>query len=262
MTSSPLRPFVVTGCARSGTTYMGALLAGLGVRIGHEAVFGPRTRGFDGWHDQNGDSSWLAAPFLDQIGDALVFHQVRHPLKVVRSLVGVRFFADRGPLFLHGDDAYTRVKWAVRERLMAAGHVERSEHGPRPHKLYRAFLAEYAPGLWEQPTEAERALQYWLTWTRKVVETARPENYTRHHVEHLDEHVVTDLLARVGLTVTPEHVALAMTKVPQDLNTRRVADLGWDQLPDSELKREAEQYAVHLGYAPDDPTVLPQRTAL
>src|SRR5690242_2679693 len=104
-----LQPFVVTGCARSGTTYMSALLSGLGLRIGHEVVFGPRTRSFDGWQGQHGDSSWLAAPFLGDLGDAPVFHQVRHPLKVVRSLVGVRFFADRSAAFLHGDDLYTRA---------------------------------------------------------------------------------------------------------------------------------------------------------
>jgi len=256
-----LKPFVVTGCARSGTTYMAAVLSGLGLRFGHEVVFGPRTRGFDGWHGQHGDSSWLAAPFLDQIGDAPVFHQIRHPLKVVRSLVGVRFFADRGPAFLHGDDLYTRAKWGVRERLMAAGHVERSDKGPRPHKVYREYVATYAPELWDPPTEPERALLYWLTWTRKVIATARPENYTAHHIELLDEHVIADLLARVGVPVSPQHVALAMAKVPKDTNTRKVAALDWSDLPDTPLRREAEEYAAELGYVVTDPSVRPGAAA-
>jgi len=256
-----LRPFVVTGCARSGTTYMASVLSGLGLRVGHEVIFGPRSSGFDGWQGQHGDSSWLAAPFLDQIDDALVFHQIRHPLKVVRSLVGVRFFADRGPAFLHGDDAYTRAKWAVRERLMAAGHVERSDKGPRPHKLYRQYLATYAPGLWEPASEAERALLYWLTWTRKVVATARPDSYTAHRVELLDERVVADMLGRVGLPVSAPHVALAMAKVPNDLNSRRVAALEWGDLPDTPLRLEAEEYAAQLGYVPADPSARPGRAA-
>lgn len=252
-----LRPFVVTGCARSGTTYMAAVLSGLGLRVGHEVVFGPRVRAFTGWHGQHGDSSWLAAPFLDQIDDALVFHQIRHPLKVVRSLVGVRFFADRGPTFLHGDDAYTRAKWAMRERLMAAGHVEQSDKGPRPHKVYREYLRTYAPQLWEPATEAERALSYWLTWTRKVAATARPENYTAHHVELLDESVIAGLLEQVGLSVSHQHVGLAMAKVPHDMNTRRVASLEWTDLPDTPLRHEAEAYAAQLGYLPNDPSVRP-----
>jgi hypothetical protein len=254
-----LRPFVVTGCARSGTTYMAAVLSGLGLRVGHEVVFGPRVRAFTGWHGQHGDSSWLAAPFLDQIDDALVFHQIRHPLKVVRSLVGVRFFADRGPAFLHGDDAYTRAKWAMRERLMASGHVEQSDKGPRPHKVYREYLRTYAPQLWEPATEAERALSYWLTWTRKVVATARPASYTAHHVERLDAEVIAAMLQRVGMSVAPSHVGLAMAKVPQDLNTRRIAAIEWSDLPDTPLRREAEQYAAHLGYTPADPSARPHQ---
>lgn len=257
MSEALLRPFVVTGCARSGTTYMGTVLAGLGLRIGHEAVFGPRTRSFEGWGDRHGDSSWLAAPFLGEIGDALVFHQVRHPLKVVRSLVGVRFFADRGAMFLHGDDAYTRLKWRVRERLMAAGHVEHSTHGARPHKLYRAYLDVYAPEVWAHPTEPERALAYWLTWTRMVRDRATPAGYQAHHVELLTADVIAEMLRRVGLAVAPQHVALAMAKVPKDINSRRVANLEWSDLPDTPLRREAQAYGAELGYKPSDPSVLP-----
>jgi hypothetical protein len=256
-----LRPFVVTGCARSATMYMASILSGLGLRVGHEVVFGPATRGFDGWRAQHGDSSWLAAPFLDQIDDALVFHQVRHPLKVVRSLVGTRFFADRGSVFLHGDDAYTRVKWAVRERLMAAGHVEQSAKGPRPHNVYRDFLREYAPEVWEPSSESERALTYWLSWTRTVVANAQPDNYARHHVERLDEVAIAGMLERVGLTVSPQHVKLAMSKVPTDMNTRRVASVEWIDLPETPLRREAEEYAARLGYVASDPSIPPAQAA-
>ncbi|MCB0909178.1 MAG: hypothetical protein KDB63_18895 [Nocardioidaceae bacterium] len=259
--SADLRPFVVTGCARSGTTYMAALLSGIGLRVGHEVVFGPRTRRFEGWQGQHGDSSWLAAPFLDQIDDALVFHQVRHPLKVVKSLVGVRFFADRGQIFLQGDDAYTRAKWKVREALMAAGHVERSAKGPRPHKVYRAYLDAYAPQLWRHPTEVERALDYWMTWTRLVTEKARPEHYDVHPVESLSPGFVAEMLWRVGLPVSDGHVALAMDKVPQDLNTRKVASLEWRDIPDGPLKRAAAAYAEELGYVPADPSARPGATS-
>jgi hypothetical protein len=254
-----LRPFVVTGTARSGTAYLGALLDGLGLRCGHEDVFGPRTRSFDGWHGRDGDSSWLAAPFLGDLGDALVLHQTRHPLKVVRSLVGVRFFADRSRAFLDGDDLYTRAKWAVRERLMAAGHVARSEHGPRPHKVYRRFLDTYEPGLWELPTEPERALAYWVRWTRRIRDHAGSPSYRCHHLEDLDADMVSGLLAEVGLPVTPGHVALAMSKLPTDLNTRRVArTLEWSDLPAGSLTQEAETLAASLGYDVRDPSRAPR----
>lgn len=258
MPVADLRPFVVTGTARSGTMFTAAVLAGLGLKVGHEDVFGPRSRSFDGWNGRHGDVSWLAAPFLDSLGDALVVHQLRHPLSVVRSLVGMRFLADRSRLFLTADDAYTRVKWRVRERLTAAGHVPASNHGPRPHRVYRAFLNRYEPGLWELPSEPERALAYWVRWTRRIrAHAARPE-YRSHHVERLDAELLSGLLDDIGLTVAPRHVQLAMDKVPTDLNSRRVAvGLTWDDLPSGPLRREAEELAESLGYVASDPARLP-----
>ena len=258
MPAPVLEPFAVTGCARSGTTYISAVLGGLGLRCGHEVVFGPRTRSFTGFGDQHGDCSWLAAPFLDQTGDALVFHQVRHPLKVVRSLLGVRFFADRGPIFLHGDDLYTRMKWRVREQLAAAGHVEPSTKLHRPHLVYRAFLREYAPEVWTPQSEAERALTYWVVWTRMIRQLRDQPRYHAHHVERLDEAAIADMLQRIGLDVSEGHVALAMEKVPTDLNSRRVAELEWSDLPDTPLRREAAELAEELGYSPADPRTAPR----
>jgi hypothetical protein len=258
MPAPELQPFVVTGCARSGTTYISAVLSGLGLRCGHEVVFGPRTRAFTGFGEQHGDCSWLAAPFLGQTGDALVFHQVRHPLKVVRSLLGVRFFADRGALFLRGDDLYTRVKWRLREQLAAAGHVEPSTKLHRPHLVYRGFLHEYAPQVWLPGSEAERALAYWVTWTRMIRELKDQPRYHVHHVEHLDAAAIAAMLRRVGLDVAEGHVALAMEKVPTDLNTRRVAPLEWSDLPDTALRREAAELAGELGYTVEDPRTAPR----
>lgn len=254
-----LRPLVVTGCARSGTAYLGKVVGGLGLRFGHEVVFGPRTRAFPGWQGQHGDASWLAAPFLTQLGqDVLVHHQVRHPLKVVRSLVGVRFFADRNASFLHADDAWTRAKWAVRQRLEAAGHVEESHKGPRPHKVYRAYLAEFAPGLWDEATETERALRYWVQWTRMILETAPQLDYRRLPLELLDAERLAAVLRAVGLEIDAGHVALAMSKVSDSFNTRRVAhNLEWDDFPRTRLRREAEELASELGYDVTDPTRRP-----
>jgi hypothetical protein len=259
MPLADLRPFVVTGTARSGTMFTAAVLAGLGLHVGHEDVFGPRSRSFDGWHGRHGDVSWLAAPFLGDVGDALVMHQLRHPLRVVRSLVGMRFMADRSWLFLTGDDLYTRTKWRVRERLMAAGHVPASDHGPRGHRVYRDFLDSFEPGLWELPTEPERALAYWVRWTRRIRAYAESTAYRSHHLERLDAELLSGLLGEIGLTVAPQHVQLAMDKVPTDLNSRRVAGgLGWDDLPSGPLRRAAEELAESLGYAASDPARLPR----
>ena len=262
MPSPALRPLVVTGCARSGTTYLAALLGGLGLDLGHEDLFGPRTRSFDGWHGRQGDSSWLAAPFLGEVGDAVVVHQVRHPVKVVRSLLGMRFFADRSSAYLLADDLYCRAKWKVRERLMDAGHVPFSDHGPRPHKVYRAFVSAYAPHLWEPATELERALLYWHDWTRLVIANTHPDCYRRTHLETLTAETVSGVLADIGLTVTPEHVSLAMAKVPSDTNTYGPPPpLSWEDVPAGATKDKVASLAAELGYDVSDPSVRPEVTA-
>jgi hypothetical protein len=258
MNTADLRPFVVTGTARSGTTYMAALLGGLGLDLGHEDLFGPRTRSFDGWHGKLGDSSWLAAPFLGDLGDALVFHQVRHPLKVARSLLGMKFLADRSGAYLLVDDAYCRAKWKIRERLMAAGHVPFSDHGPRPNKVYRDYVTTYAPQLWEPASEVERVLLYWHDWTRMVISNAKPDHYHRSHRETLSAEGIAELLGLVGLTVSPQHIALAMAKVPSDTNTYGPPPkLEWDEVPAGAIKDRVAALAEDLGYDPADPRRTP-----
>jgi hypothetical protein len=251
-----LRPFVVTGCARSGTAYMAVTLTRLGLQCGHEVVFGPRTRAFTGFHGQHGDSSWLAAPFLEQLPpDTLVLHRIRHPLRVVRSLLGVKFFQDRANAWLWSDDAYTRSKWQVRRALMAAGHVEASAKGPRPHTAYRGFLNTYAPQVWAEPTPAHRALRYWADWNRLVEQQVNDAGltYRRHLVEHYDDESLAADLACVGLPVTPDHVRLVTAAVPRDTNSRRVTDDAWDDLPDSPAKEAATELAQRYGYDPRTP---------
>jgi hypothetical protein len=260
MAAAGPRPFVVTGCARSGTAYMAAVFSRLGLSCGHEVVFGPRTRRFDGFGGQHGDSSWLAAPFLAQLpDDTLILHRVRHPLKVVRSLLGVRFFADRGRAFLTGDDIYARAKWQVRQQLTRLGHVEQSAKGPRPHLVYRGYLRKYAPQVWAESTPGERALRYWCDWNQMILSHAGRDGYRRHHTETLDDEAIAEMLAEIGVVVTTSHVGLVTDVVPRDLNSRRVTPVSWDVLPDSAARRDAEALAVQLGYDPRAPDRRPAK---
>jgi hypothetical protein len=258
MTAAGPTPFVVTGCARSGTAYMAAVFSRLGLSCGHEVVFGPRTRRFDGFGPQHGDSSWLAAPFLSQLpDDTLILHRVRHPLRVVGSLLGVRFFADRGRAFLAGDDLYTRAKWQVRQQLASLGHVEQSDQGPRPHVVYRRYLREFAPQVWTETTPGERALRYWCDWNQMILSQSGRDGYRRHYTETLDDRAIAEMLSEIGVAVTASHVGLVTRVVPRDLNSRRVTRLGWDVLPDSPARRDAEALAEQFGYDPRAPDRSP-----
>lgn len=78
------RDLLVIGCARSGTGYISKALKKCGYDIGHENDIGVK-----------GLSTWLLAvktdkpawgPSWNDVGFKHIFHQVRHPLKVISSV--------------------------------------------------------------------------------------------------------------------------------------------------------------------------------
>lgn len=111
--------FAIVGTGRSGSRFISAALQAAGIDCGHESWWGPtanrRVPGLDG------DSSWLAVPHLDEF-DGPVLHQVRHPLDVIRSLVGITMFSNpehrefRWFMYAHqpgltGDDVHDAMLW-------------------------------------------------------------------------------------------------------------------------------------------------------
>lgn len=75
---------LVTGCARSGTGYIAKFLQESGLEFGHEYL---KKDGLSCWlwtFDTVGDTAW----FKPRKGLMFkhIFHQVRHPLKVITSL--------------------------------------------------------------------------------------------------------------------------------------------------------------------------------
>src|SRR5215510_14389698 len=82
--------FLVVGSGRSGTRYASELFTALDIPCGHEAMF---TGGHQG--ELVGDASFGAVAFLDRF-TGQVFHQVRHPLAVLRSILATEFFSRPG----------------------------------------------------------------------------------------------------------------------------------------------------------------------
>ena len=86
--------FVVIGTPRSGTNYFSVLCRANGVICSHEDYFteyGPILRNPNRRFDTIGDVSWLAPPFLPEESMKII-HQVRNPLKVVRSIHSMGLF--------------------------------------------------------------------------------------------------------------------------------------------------------------------------
>jgi LPS sulfotransferase NodH len=124
--------FVIAGTGRSGSGYIANVLQQAGIRCGHEQYYlPPGGRPISGL---DGDSSWLAVPHLDRLTGPVLL-QLRHPLDVIRSLVGIRMFTDP----VHGayqqfafahlpeltglDDTIDAMRWYVEWNERAEAHA-------------------------------------------------------------------------------------------------------------------------------------------
>lgn len=124
-----MRPLIITGCQRSGTAFVAAMITASGYWCSHERFFRER----EWWMPRPDtiEASWAAAPFLSKV-DAHVVHQLRHPLAVISSMLA------RGTF--HGGGRRS-VRWA--------------------RKRYKQI---HRPG----DTEIEAAMRYWLHWNQLV----------------------------------------------------------------------------------------------
>ena len=223
--SDTRREFVVTGCARSGTAYIARLLTALGIECGHEAVFTPYTRHFDGFGAVRGDSSWLAVPFLDELpAGTVVLHQVRHPDAVVRSLIGIRFFSEDRTAFVR--DWRSRVQVArsrgLRESLTRLTNRDGRQRARRRRTDFVTFLHRHCPEVFTEPTERERAARYWVQWNEAAARAAsRPDLvYQRYRLEDVDARQTGVLLEAMGVATETAAIDAALATLARDSNTR------------------------------------------
>ena len=79
----PQRLFLITGCARSGTTFMARVLNRCGLDVGHEGVGGTGTVS---WTMAVESSCTPFGPPYKKGNFKHIFHQVRHPLDTISSV--------------------------------------------------------------------------------------------------------------------------------------------------------------------------------
>ena len=233
--------FVVTGTGRSGTGYTARLFSAAGLPCGHEELFTdkpalgevgaartgllPRIKAPAGRAKESlrrrrspliGDASWMAAPRLSTF-PGVSYLQLRHPLLVVRSFVGTKFFSQ--PELHHaqwrfarsffepvGDDIVDAMRWWVFWNEIAAGH---------------ASMTYAVEGL-----DVE-------TWTRALEMVGASDAAQR---------------AEQSLAAVPPTVNSSQSR-----GTKRGA-MTWEELPQGEAKDRLARAAERWGYVPDDPT--------
>jgi hypothetical protein len=202
--------FLITGTGRCGTGYMAHLLAASGVPCGHEQVYRPV--GSQEWGWLRGESSWLAAPYLDRFNGHVV-QLVRHPLAVIGSLVGIGFFND-----------------------------ELSDtHGP-----YRAYVDHRMNGKpeWADLDETEKAMLFVHYWNRSI----EPHADQLIRVEDVTPEDLVVIARAAGANHSPIDFHQALADVPTNINTRNHTQIGWDDLPDGKLKTRLREQAKRYGY--------------
>ena len=242
------RPFLVTGCGRSGTRFVADLLTAVDVPTGWERTMdpmrSPEHRARDYKYILNrlgiyGDSNWLAVPYLRRIpNDVVVIHLVRHPLKVIRSFLNLRFF---------GDDVI-RCGW-------------------RGDSCHTVLPAAHLPGFRRLSTVIERCMYYWLGWNQLCETMATAGGFATYRFCLEDLAISFEQLAtgttgvwcrnsifgfwhRLGLSWEE----LKPANLPKNRSKQLSGSKGlftWDDLPDGGLKDDIRDLAFRYGYTDD-----------
>jgi len=182
--------FVVTGTGHSGTGYISKLLCELGINCGHQSVFQPKTEGAK-FTDYQGDASWLAAPFITELPNKImVFHQVRDPIAVARSIIGIGFF----------DQIPTR------------------DHAP-----YLKFI-QNIKNFEHLESREERFMFHWVHWNLYVEQQASDSGceYFRYKLEDLTPQFLRDsFLKPLGIDRSIEEIKTAQTAIGTTTNRRK-----------------------------------------
>ena len=186
--------FVITGTGRCGTAYLAALFRQVQVPCGHEMIYTPQ--GPQPWYTHQGDSSWMAAPYLSEFREVhpggTVIHLLRNPLAVANSLLGIHFF---DPAVDHG--------------------------------AYREYALRHLRLPLEDLDEVERVATFIVVWNNRIAGQAD----LTVKLEDLTPDRLRDLLAHLGIEVSPFYVEREFAKVATNLNARPRASMTWADMP-------------------------------
>ena len=243
-----MRRFVITGCGRSGTEYTARLLTRLGVPCGHEVLFNPHTRtGRVEFGDVPGDSSWLAAPFLHELGpDVAILHQVRQPLRMVRSWAGIGFFDD-GPGFRR---KYRSENWRF-TRARVQNRLRRRQVPLYSPTDFRRFLEVHSPESFVPKLVPDRVLAHWVTWNERIDSAveAHPGPTLTYRLETLDADMVRNLLDLIEVQPPESTVAEALAEVSRSTNARTPDEtIDWSSFTDQAYIQRSKELAGRYGY--------------
>lgn len=220
-----IEPFVITGCGRSGTMGMAQLLGSLGVRVSFEEFFSARpfmendVIRFPEWLEMTetvGEISGLALPYLKWLPKHVgVFHQVRNPVAVIASLMGLR-------------NLHPQSRWLTNIK----------------------FNFRHLPDLLPDDDPLTLCMKYWLGWNALIEPYARCR-YRAEVIRSPDR--FANLLMRLGIDADENRIADVLQDHPPDFNTQpRDTSISWRTIPNGSLKNAVRQQAHKHGYTEGD----------
>lgn len=231
-----VKPFIITGCGRSGTTFTWRLLNRLGVRTSHEEYFRPSVYAtvspynFIRWlhaTSTRGEVSGIAPPLLKHIAETCpnpppeftVYHQVRNPVAVIASLMGLENF-----------------------------------HPRHNQSLLVKFNFRHLPAMDMADDPIVSCMKYWLHWNRLV-----PSSAMRFRAEDLLGGIgawglVSGIAGSEHSVITAESCEQAVTFLGDRVNSSpRDPSVSWRRLPEADGLRSAiADQAFEYGYTIDD----------
>jgi len=197
--------FCISSTGRSGSGYIAKVLQAYGLRVGHEKYWR-----FPWQQPQQveGDSSWLSVPHLKDY-DGIIFHQTRHPLKVLTSLMNT-YGKD-------GSDYHKKKYLPHRKKLF------KTETGD----LMRDFMAH-------------------IVWMNEEIEKYADYGWP---IEDLNADIFSGLFLYLDHDWDREKAEKAIESVSSDYNKHHDTEyLTWKQIPESKEKQQLKQMSKRYGY--------------
>lgn len=207
------KPFLITGCGRSGTAWAARFFTEIGHPCGHEELYTPESAG----PLSESESSWLAMPHLDDLPEGtVVLRMMRDPYQVVRSVIARGFLSDLGGPF---EEYVTRHRPEITRPYSHLGRAirwvalwdEPMDEGPyrimragEPDAVSVAETVHYTTGM---HVPVEKVGQGLADVGRKVNATTYARCMRLPEVEHIAGHPDGHLLAlraqRFGYRLPP-----------------------------------------------------------
>ena len=241
--------YIVVGTGRCGTVFFAKLLSSLGIPCGHETFFqcdgmecnlarlansaempslsvsavAKAASRDETWFGKNrqleADSSYMAAPFLDQpcFENTSVIHVVRHPLKVINSFLGFGYFQPEIHTTLE-----TTNGW-----LYSQGD-------------YHRFIYNFVPELLDSNlTPVDRAALYYVRWNELIESKSTSKKYLFQRVEDSYSQLF-DFVGRMATDVYDNRQANAGNA------EEKIHSL--EAIPDEECRRQLIEIGRRYGY--------------